>query len=63
MSLAKILIVEDDVSSRKAMDFILKEAGYEVQSAEGGFQGYEFFTQAPPDLVITDLAMSEMNTR
>ncbi|MGK5091551.1 sigma-54 dependent transcriptional regulator [Deltaproteobacteria bacterium TL4] len=61
MSLAKILIVEDDTSSRKAMDFILREAGYEVQSAAGGLQGYELFTQAPSDLVITDLAMPEMD--
>lgn len=57
----KILLVEDEQSLRRVIEFQLREAGYEPTLAENGGRGYELFTETQPDLVITDLAMPEMN--
>src|SRR5712692_2326280 len=57
----RILLVEDEHSLRQVMKFQLCEAGYETMLAENGLQGYELFTEHQPDLVITDLAMPEMD--
>jgi two-component system KDP operon response regulator KdpE len=39
----------------------LQSSGYEVITASNGLEGVERFTHDKPDLVITDLAMPEMN--
>ena len=57
----KILLVEDESSLRQVIEFQLCEAGYETVAAEDGARGYESFAEAQPDLVITDLAMPEMD--
>ncbi len=40
---------------------VLEEAGYQVPGAVNGRQGLELFRARPVDLVITDIAMPEMN--
>ena len=57
----RILVVEDENSLRQVIEFQLSEAGYEVAMADDGARGYESFTGRLPDLVITDLAMPEMD--
>ncbi len=57
----RVLFVEDEQSLRRVVEFQLREAGYEPLLAENGVGGYELFTETQPDLVITDLAMPEMN--
>ena len=57
----RILLVEDESSLRQVVEFQLLEAGFETATAEDGVRGYELFTENPPDLVITDLAMPEMD--
>jgi len=55
--MAKILILEDDRSLRKAFRGILESAGHEVLEAEDGEAGLRLFRETPADLVITDLIM------
>lgn len=55
--MAKILILEDDRSLRKAIRGILESAGHEVLEAEDGEAGLRLFRETPADLVITDLIM------
>ncbi|MBI3652695.1 MAG: sigma-54-dependent Fis family transcriptional regulator [Acidobacteria bacterium] len=57
----QILFVEDEQSLRQIFQYRLHEAGYAVLLAEDGVRGYEVLAQSQPDLVITDLAMPEMN--
>jgi DNA-binding NtrC family response regulator len=57
----RILLVEDEESFRQVIGFKLREVSYEVVIAESGARGYELFTERQFDLVITDLAMPEMN--
>ncbi|WP_305041056.1 sigma-54-dependent transcriptional regulator [Geoalkalibacter sp.] len=57
MAKATILIVEDDVSLRRVLEFSLEESGYRVLTAADGSAGLETFRRENPPLVITDIAM------
>jgi len=53
----KILIIDDDTSLRRVLEYNLQEEGYEVVAAAGGSEGLLLFDEHQPDLVITDLKM------
>ena len=40
---------------------MLEAAGYEVTEATNGRQGLELYRHKPTDLIITDIAMPELN--
>jgi DNA-binding NtrC family response regulator len=58
---AKILIIDDDTSLRRVLEYNLQEEGYEVQAASSGEEGLYLFRQSQPNLVITDMKMSGMD--
>ncbi len=58
---AKILLIDDDVSLRRVLEFNLQEEGYEVLTAADGGEGLELFHAHSPELVITDLKMPVMS--
>jgi DNA-binding response OmpR family regulator len=53
----KILICEDEELTRMAIAFDLKEQGYEIITAEDGFEAMSKMEKEKPDLVISDIAM------
>jgi DNA-binding NtrC family response regulator len=53
----KILIIDDDASLRRVLEYNLQEAGYEVLVAADGERGLLLFDEHRPTLVITDLKM------
>jgi DNA-binding NtrC family response regulator len=53
----RILVVDDDESLRRVVQFQLEQRGYEVRTASGGAQALHVMHQSPQDLVITDLQM------
>ena len=55
-----ILIIEDDTTMRNGLAEILKEAGYNVDSAENGQKGLEKIREKDYDIVLTDLIMPVM---
>lgn len=57
----KILIVEDDIDTRELMQFYFMNAGYRVPTAIDGQQGLNMAVTIKPDLILTDLAMPEMD--
>lgn len=57
----KILIVDDEADICKALAFLLKRAGYDVQTASGGEEAIAFLDQARFDLVMTDLKMGKVD--
>ena len=61
MSVATILIIEDQASVRRLLVQVLEDAGYQVWEAANGRLGLEQFRAHPADLVLTDLEMPEMN--
>ena len=50
----KILIIEDDNSSRESLVSFLEDCGYNVISTGDGFKGLELMKKDKPDLIITD---------
>ena len=60
-SMAKILVIDDEEYLRKVGRLILEEDGYEVLEAGNGRSGLELYRQYKADLIITDLAMPEMD--
>ncbi len=59
--MSRILVVDDDISLRRVLEYNLQEEGYEVQTASSGEEGLYLFGQAQPDLVITDMKMPGMD--
>ena len=58
---AKILVIDDDTSLRRVLEYNLQEEGYEVAAAASGEEGLSLFKQFQGDLVITDMKMSGMD--
>jgi DNA-binding response OmpR family regulator len=56
-----ILLVEDEPGIRSVTAKWLAHHGYAVDEAENGKEGWECIQQRAPDLVITDIAMPEMD--
>jgi len=61
MKLATILVIDDQKSVRMILKRALEDAGYQVAEAANGRHGLDLFQTTPADLVITDIAMPEMN--
>ncbi len=57
----RILIVDDDATLRTALTRYLQNQGYLVQEARSGLEGLTLFEQHPPDLVVSDVLMPEMD--
>ncbi len=54
---ARILIVEDDPSTREVMAMLLEEAGHAVSGTDDGARGLRLALDSRPDLVICDLRL------
>lgn len=57
----QILVIDDDVSLRRVVEFTLEQAGYKVLSAGSGDEGLALFQRYRPSLVITDVQMPGMS--
>jgi two-component system KDP operon response regulator KdpE len=59
--MARVLVVEDDRSLRRALGINLKARGYEVVLAEGGRAALAAASREPPDVVILDLGLPDID--
>ena len=59
----KILIVEDDRATRKALQQLFESEGFAVEAAQNGAEGLAVFRTAKPSFVILDLQMPQMGGR
>lgn len=57
----KILIVEDYAVNRSFLKFYLESCGYDVLEAANGQEAIESVRQQPPDLILMDLAMPDVD--
>ena len=57
--MTKILVIDDDAVVRTTLEYLLRDAGYEIATAEDGVRGMAMFRSEQPDLVITDIIMPE----
>jgi CheY-like chemotaxis protein len=56
-----ILLVDDDVSVREAVEKVLRGAGYEVVLAAGGLEAITRIQAQPIDLVLLDIGLPNQN--
>lgn len=57
----RILVVDDEPQLRRVLRTGLSARGYDVRAAADGLTALDTFNDWHPDLVITDLAMPQMN--
>lgn len=58
-----ILVVEDDGTLRELFRVALTQRGFEVRTAASGREAIALYKQRPPDLVLLDVIMPEMDGR
>lgn len=56
-----IMVVDDSLSQRRALEQLLSDAGYRIRTARDGIEAVNLLAQVKPDLVLTDLEMPRMN--
>src|SRR5689334_9323593 len=59
--LPRVLLVDDELPIRKFVGAALTGASYQLDEAGTGEQALRLATQAPPDLVILDLGLPDMD--
>ncbi len=57
----KIIVAEDDPSMAEIVSHKLSINGFAVRHAEDGVKAMEMFEQEPPDILLLDLMMPEMD--
>jgi CheY-like chemotaxis protein len=57
----RILLIEDDPGDRDLVAAYLERTDYALQSAEGGTLGVSLATAEPPDLILLDLSLPDMD--
>ena len=60
-NLKTVLVIDDDDSLRRVVEYNLREEGYRVLTAANGTTGLQAFRAATVDLVLTDVRMPEMD--
>lgn len=53
----RILIVDDDAFIRRPLEFILREEGYQPETAADADEGLRLVAACPPDLIFLDVMM------
>lgn len=57
----RVLIVDDDTTLRTALMRYLEKRGFSVQNVSSGLEAMATFEKDPPDLVVSDVMMPEMD--
>jgi two-component system response regulator MprA len=57
----RVLVVDDDDAVRDALRTALTLAGYQVQTADTGAHALELVAQAPPEAMLLDVGMPDMD--
>ena len=59
--MAKLLIVDDELSMREFLQVFFTQEGHHVRTAASVKQAQKFFIENPADLVLTDLKLPEQS--
>jgi two-component system chemotaxis sensor kinase CheA len=58
---ARILVVDDSITTRTLEQSVLEAAGYEVYTGVDGADGWRLVQERSPDLVVSDVEMPRMD--
>jgi CheY-like chemotaxis protein len=59
--MARIVVLEDEASTRRLITAVLKKSGHEVTDVDNGAEGLLTVLAELPDLVVSDVEMPKMN--
>ncbi|MFK7986576.1 MAG: response regulator transcription factor [Sandaracinaceae bacterium] len=59
--ITRVLLVDDDPLFREGLATYLEHAGFAVGQAGDGLQALEQLTRSPPDLIVLDVMMPDLN--
>jgi two-component system response regulator AtoC len=59
--MSRVLVIDDDASLRYTLEAVLSDAGLKVETCDGGAKGVAAFEARGADVVVTDLAMPEVD--
>ena len=59
--MAKILVVDDEPNIVLSLEFLMKQAGFQVRTASDGEAGLAAIAAEAPDLVLLDVMMPRKN--
>ncbi|NEO42615.1 MAG: response regulator [Moorea sp. SIOASIH] len=57
----KILVIEDEIFIRENLIELLEIEGFDALGAENGVEGVQLVQQEPPDLILCDVMMPELD--
>jgi len=61
MNPSRVLVIDDDEDIRTLVVELLRRSGLEVDQADDGRAGLRVFHQSPPDLVVLDVSMPDLD--
>ena len=61
MDAARVLVIDDDADIRGLVTELLERAGLSVEQAEDGRSGLRALHKTPPDLVVLDVSMPDLD--
>ncbi|HEU5048515.1 MAG TPA: response regulator [Rickettsiales bacterium] len=61
MNKIRVLIIEDELEIRKLLKVILTEGAYDLSFAEKAAEGIKLAATHPPDIIILDLGLPDMD--
>ena len=59
--MSRVLVIDDDAALRYTLEAVLSDAGLQVEACDGGASGLAAFEARGADVVLTDLAMPNMD--
>jgi len=57
VTVAEILVVEDDPIIRQTVDYALRRAGFATRTSADGIEALQMARETPPDLILLDLML------
>jgi len=61
LSVARVLVIEDEQSLHKVLDYNLRQAGHELRFALSGAEGLSLAQREKPDLVLLDWMLPDVS--
>ena len=59
--MSKILIVDDEQSYRQLLTLVFESDGHQIRTAANGREAVELVNQEPPDVIVSDVRMPDMD--
>ncbi|WP_191061015.1 response regulator transcription factor [Geminicoccus harenae] len=57
----RILVVDDEPNIVMSLEFLLRKAGFQVETARNGREALDALDREPPDLLLLDVMMPEFD--